>query len=696
MFRGEWQIDGDGVSGWAEAGASGEPVWVELLVNGESMGIAHASLEAGRGGGFWVGLPPVALEEEADIQVRVANTDIFLDQKDARLEEAKPLISEFQLDRGLMISGWALDSAHSDEKLEIRVIYDDRIIASTIAGERRYRPLIGDGHGFSLELPSYLADGASHVISLQDDKGRNLQGSPIRVRSLPKKASQWLADQGRPEKQTVKMVAGLLEAMEERLPGLVTQARYEDWKKAFPVSPPAQRQKAAISILGDAGLLKNQQGIDLRPGGTKPDFYLSPGQAKGLHPYALARMVAEMRKGAALVYADGESGAPLFKPAWDREAFFAQDYLGPFLVTPEVAQAAGIAAGEPDMSLRLRLALAAESLGQIRHLPAPLSQHECAGSPARSQALGRWLAQNLPGASWDEGRVRYSLSARPRVSIIIPTRDHADLLAVCLRSLRQTDWPDYEIVIVDNGSVEEDALTLLKEAEREERVCILRSPGVFNYAHLNNEAALRATGEYLCFLNNDTEALHPEWLAELAAILFQAGEAGGCAGAKLLWPNGLVQHGGVIVGVNQLAAHVGNQWLADEPGYMNRNQFAQQYSAVTAACMLTSRKLFLDSGGYDERRFPVAFNDVDYCLRLASAGKKIFWTPHSRLTHHESASRGRDIQLSARKRSEREAAMFRLAWGYYEDRFYNPNLPLSSASEPFMGLAFPPRPGLAR
>lgn len=699
MYKGEWQIDGEGISGWAMSEESGAPVWVELLVNGESMGIAYANLEAPLGGGFWLGLPAVALEEDADINVRIANTDFFLGGGREAAEDEEPLIGEFQVDRGQMITGWALESAHSDELVEIRAILDDKIIAQTVAGERRYRPLIADGHGFSLELPLDLADGNAHVIKLEDGKGRPLPGSPIRVISPPKRVSQWLKDQKKGEKQNLKMILALLDAMEDRLPGLITQASYEDWKKLFPVEAPARRQKASIAILGNdvLGLLKNQQGIDVRFGEGKPEFYLSPGPVADFHPLALGCMVTEMRNcDAALVYADGEAEGPLFKPAWDREAFFAQDYLGPFLASAEVVRQAELTASDDEITRRIKIVLAAERIGQIRHLPTPLSRHECLNSPERGKALNEWFAQHLPLASWVGGRVEYSCVSKPRISIIIPTRDRADLLDVCLRSLQQTEWPDYEILIVDNGSVEEDALALLSEAESDPRVCVLRHPGIFNYARMNNEAARRAHGEYICFLNNDTEALHPEWLTELAALLMQAGEKGGCAGAKLLWPNGLVQHGGVIVGVHQLAAHVGNQWLEDEPGYMGRNQFAQQYGAVTAACMLTGRKLFLDSGGYDERRFPIAFNDVDYCLRVGEQGRKIFWTPHSRLRHHESASRGKDTLLSGVKRSEREARMFRAVWGHYDDRFYNPNLHLSAVGEPFMGLAFPPRRRIGR
>lgn len=695
MFKGNWQIDGDGVSGWASSDESSAPVWVEMLVDGQPMGIAYANLANEEGGGFWLNLPAPALEGGSEIRVRIANTDYFLEERKNEKIEKPSLVSEFQIDRGNTIGGWAFDSAHSDEKLKIFALLDGQVITETMAAERRYRPAMADGHGFTLTLPPQIADGISHDIYLKDNKGRNLKGSPVRLRILPKSAKNWFEEQKKPDKPALKIIAGMLQTLEERLPGALAQANYEDWKKAFPIEA-ASRQKAVIALPGEkpSSWLKSQNGVEIRINAEKAEYYFSQGAAKSVHPYMLAHLLETMRKTkASLVYADGDGQ---FKPAWNRETFWAQDYLGPFLASAEAVQNADLSGSDDEDTQRVKIALAAERLGKIFHLPMPLSSHELVATAERQQAVARWLNGNLPGISWQDGRIRYEPLIKPRISIIVPTRDRADLLSVCLQGLKQTSWPDYEILIIDNGSEEEDALTLLKRVESEGSARILRRPGVFNYARLNNEAVLEATGEYICFLNNDTQALHPEWLTELAALLTHAGDGGGCVGAKLLWPNNLVQHGGVIVGVNQLAAHVGNRWLEDEPGYMGRNQFAQQYSAVTAACMLTKRDLFLESGGYDERRFPIAFNDADYCLRLREKGKKIFWTPHSRLMHHESASRGKDILTSARHRSEREMAMFRSAWGHYEDPFYNPNLPLSSATEPFMGLAFPPRPRIAR
>jgi GT2 family glycosyltransferase len=285
--------------------------------------------------------------------------------------------------------------------------------------------------------------------------------------------------------------------------------------------------------------------------------------------------------------------------------------------------------------------------------------------------------------------VGFALQEEKRVSIIIPTRDRADLLRVCLESLwHHTSYAHTEIIIVDNASCEAETMALFAQA-REKGARVVEYPHPFNYSAMNNMAAQHATGEVLCFLNNDTEVITPDWLEQMLAILEQPGV--GAVGAKLLWPNNLIQHGGVVVGPHQLAAHVGNQWHTDAPGYMGRAQLVQQWSAVTAACLLTPRQLFLDSGSFDVLNFPVAFNDVDYCLRLRQRGKHVVWTPQARLYHHESASRGSDTRKHDQARNRMEMWNFRDKWGEYADPFYNPNLTLSTVSEPFNGLALPPR-----
>lgn len=703
MISGAWELRGSGISGWARSESGDTPVWLEVLADNEVVGIARADLPEPDDCGFWCALPAAVLADGSEISVRAANTAIFIPKAGATEAPEKEsarngLAGQLALDRGLYIYGWVCDGDRSDLKLSVAAYINDRKVAETVAAERRYRPPEADGHGYSLELPPEYADGDSHTVHLRDERNRELPGSPVRIRSLPQNAATWLKSQKKLDKRQLETVSGLLELMEERLPGAMSLSRYEHWKKAFPPEAPARRSRAFCGLMPgtQAAITGQAQGLDLRRNDSRADFLICAHPETRPHPHALALMYAALKdNGADLVFADSESsaGEPQFKPAWDREAFFARDYLGMFVCTPDLAARAGICAADTPEQTRLKLVLAAGE--NILHLPSVLSRDGAQDAAARKSALATWLQEAVEGAAIRDTGIAWPIRQKPLISVIIPTRDHADLLARCLKSLEQTSWPSYEILIVDNGTTSEEALSLLAGAAAQENTRVLRDEGVFNYARLNNEAVAQARGELICFLNNDTEALHPEWLTELARLLL-AHEEAGAVGARLLWPNGLVQHAGVIVGTHQLAAHAGNSWLWDEPGYMNRNRIAQQYSAVTAACMLTRRDLFLGLGGFDERRFPVAFNDVDYCLRVRARGKKIYWTPESRLAHHESASRGKDSLPSARARSDREISFFRKLWGHYADPFYNPNLSLSALCEPFNGLAFPPRPRDAR
>jgi GT2 family glycosyltransferase len=277
------------------------------------------------------------------------------------------------------------------------------------------------------------------------------------------------------------------------------------------------------------------------------------------------------------------------------------------------------------------------------------------------------------------------------VTFIIPTRDRVNLLSRCISTLQaHTDWPNLEIIVVDNDSVEAKTKTYFRRIEKQ-GVKILSIPGAFNFATLNNQAVDVATGEVIGLINNDIEALHDGWLDEIMSHLLLPGV--GAVGAKLLWPNGMVQHGGVILGVGNVAAHFGNRLADRDWGDHGRNQLLQQVSSVTAACLFLRKDDYLALGGMDGDAFPVAFNDVDLCLKLRKQGKSIIWTPYARLLHAESASRGHEDTPQKRARAEREIEIFRQRWGacLLRDPAYHPSLSLDSHRHAFAGLALPPR-----
>lgn len=698
-FSGGFDLDNTGVFGWARDDSSVEPVWVEILADDESLGCALASNAEPAGCGFWLPLPSFVFEAGCEIRARIANTNEFIGQglKLAGKNMEGDLVGEFFLDRGMCFSGWVADKKNPDAKLQLRAIVDGREAASCVA-DRAAHEINANGHAFILNLPLRVADGKEHIVDIVDSQGRQLPGSPVPVRLYPFSISRWLQSRKKLDEGEKALILRLLHNMEMRVPGILPHADFAAWKKVFPPAIGHDKNKYAWAMRPDGKILPQEQKAARQP---QYILFLRPGEK--LHPASVSLLVEAMEKsGADLAYADGEdaNGEPLLKPAWDRDAFLATDYLGPLLVKKCLADVCGQSGSYS--ALRFKLAMQAESTGGIVHLARPLSvELPVENDESRLKAINVWLEENHPGshAVRQEAapalRISYSLAERPLASILVPTKDHADMLEKCLASLECTAWDNLEIVIMDNGSAQPEALEVMSEAQKRGNVKLLRLPGVFNFAALNNRGAEAASGQLLCFLNNDTEIIHPDWLAEMAALLLSRPD-NGCVGAKLLWPEKLVQHGGVVIGADQLASHVGNDWLDDEPGYMWRNQFAQQYSAVTAACMLTPKSVFEDLGGFDARDFAVNFNDTDYCLRLREAGKRVLWTPFAKLLHHESASRGGDESGAKKARTMREARKFRKRWGLYEDPFYNPCLPLSYVANPFYGLATPPRPWLTR
>jgi GT2 family glycosyltransferase len=285
-------------------------------------------------------------------------------------------------------------------------------------------------------------------------------------------------------------------------------------------------------------------------------------------------------------------------------------------------------------------------------------------------------------------RVRFACpTPQPLVSILIPTRDRADLLGMCLDTLlERSTYSNYEVIIVDNGSVEEKTQQLFARLPKD-RVRILRDDSAFNFSALNNHAARVARGQYLCLMNNDIEILTPDWLEEM--VSFAARQDIGCVGARLWYPDGRLQHGGVVLGIGGIAGHAHKYLPRGQNGYFGRALLHQSYSAVTAACLLLRREVFEQVGGLDEA-LVIAFNDVDFCLRVREAGYRNVWTPYAEMIHHESASRGEEDSPEKIARFGREIAFVEARWGEQlrTDPAYNPNLTLVHED---YSLAWPPR-----
>jgi GT2 family glycosyltransferase len=274
-------------------------------------------------------------------------------------------------------------------------------------------------------------------------------------------------------------------------------------------------------------------------------------------------------------------------------------------------------------------------------------------------------------------RIRYRLSGRPKVSIIIPTRDQPALLQQCLASVfGRSSWRDFEVLVVDNGSIDPRALAVMDDwAGREpERLRVLRLDLPFNFSLLNNRAVATSDGEMLLFLNDDTEVTTPDWLE---ALLEQAQRPSiGAVGPLLLYPSGRVQHGGVMLGPGGVAVHAHQGKDPRTAGYFGRLIAVTNVAAVTGACLMCRRKVFEQVGGFDES-LPVAFNDVDLCLRFLDVGLRNVYTPHARLIHRESESRGYDHADPAKlERLLGAGERMRARWGglIADDPYYSPHL----------------------
>jgi GT2 family glycosyltransferase len=266
----------------------------------------------------------------------------------------------------------------------------------------------------------------------------------------------------------------------------------------------------------------------------------------------------------------------------------------------------------------------------------------------------------------------------PLVSIVIPTRDRKDLLEACINSLdRATGYRNKEIIVLDNDSAEAETKAYFAALSQRSDVRVIPAPGPFNYPRLINLGASQARGELLMTLNNDIEAFEPDWLDEMVSQVSRPDV--GVVGCLLLYPDRSVQHAGVIIGLSGVAGHMYADAAPDDPGYAGRIYVTQDLSAVTGACQLMRRSLFERLGGLDERHLAVAYNDIDFCLRVRAAGLRVIYTPHARLLHHHSASRGSDVRIERLASFTWEREYMRTRWAHvlFDDPFFNPNLSLS-------------------
>ena len=438
------------------------------------------------------------------------------------------------------------------------------------------------------------------------------------------------------------------------------------------------------------------------------EYVLFAGQEIIPEPDALFQMVkAITEKKADMIYTDEDEisadgkhySEPEFKPDFNLFRLRENNYIGQFwAIRKEILEQAGKFDpeydGAQDYDMLLRCSEQAEN---IVHIPKIL---------CHSMKAENLITEEQEKKNWEAGRKaleehyrraevsataeladkkgwyrsHLTISGEPMISVIIPSKDHINDLELCISSIEEkTTWKNYEIIIVENNSVEKETFVYYETLKnRYPNVRILTWKKEFNYSAINNFAVREAQGEYLLFLNNDVEIITENWLEEMLQLCQQKDV--GMVGAKLYYPDDTIQHAGVVIGFGGIAGHCFVQQKRGTTGYCHRIICAQDYSAVTAACMMVKKSAFDAVGGLSEE-LAVAFNDIDFCMKLRKAGYLIVYNPYAELYHYESKSRGLEDTPEKVARFNKEIATFEKKWPEIlknGDPYYNPNLTLKS------------------
>ncbi|MEK6684063.1 MAG: glycosyltransferase family 2 protein [Nitrospirota bacterium] len=459
-------------------------------------------------------------------------------------------------------------------------------------------------------------------------------------------------------------------------------------------------------------LLSKNHGI---AGNTNEALKMAAGEYIGfldhddlLAPFALYEVVKLLNKDLAIefLYSDEDKvvphgkkrHSPHFKPDWSPDTLLSYNYACHFSVISRkvVERIGGVREGydgAQDHDLILRVV---QKTSNVKRIPKILYHWRAAYTSVASDASAKpyaYLAGKkaiteylksqgsdavvLDGKFMGSYRVQYKIRPLQKVSVIIPTKDKVHLLRRCVSSiLSRTAYKSHEILIVDNQSRERETQDFYESIANEEKIKIIHYDKPFNFSAINNFAVRCTDSEYLVFLNNDTEVVSREWLS--AMLEFAQRKDVGAVGAKLVYPNNSIQHGGVIIGIGGVAGHSHKYFPRSSHGYMGRLAIIQNLSAVTAACMMVRREVFEEVGGFDER-LSHAFNDVDLCLKIREKGYLVIYTPYAELYHHESLSRGYEDTPEQKVRFASEIKFMQDRWKSIleaGDPYYNPNLTL--------------------
>ncbi|MBV8642855.1 MAG: glycosyltransferase [Candidatus Eremiobacteraeota bacterium] len=466
---------------------------------------------------------------------------------------------------------------------------------------------------------------------------------------------------------------------------------YDVWSARVLLDDPGDQHVPELRALaGEDGRI-----VLVPPGGDRfgdADFVGALDPYDRLEPHALFELALALQDDADVVYSDedriderGVPGEPWFKPDWSPETLLTRDYAGRLCVMRRalLEEVGGVRDVFETARWYEALLRVTERTGEVVHVAQVLCHRHVRNVVERADlALAVEVALQRRGEaahvrSADAGAdVRFDVPGNERVCVVIPTRDRVDLLGPCIASVfERTAYRDFEVLVVDNGSREGTTLELLAHWERREpdRFRVVRDPAPFNYSRLNNEAARATEAAFLLLLNNDTEVIAPDWME---AMLAQARRPSvGAVGALLLYGDGTVQHGGVVLGILGLAGHAHRYLPGNTAGYHGALELDTNYLAVTGACLMVEKRKYFEVGGLDET-LAVSYNDVDLCLKLRRAGYRNVFVPRAKLYHYESKSRGGDDTPAKVARAMEEVGQIRRRWPAWaaRDPYYNPNL----------------------
>ncbi|OIQ25375.1 glycosyltransferase family 2 protein [uncultured Vibrio sp.] len=415
----------------------------------------------------------------------------------------------------------------------------------------------------------------------------------------------------------------------------------------------------------------------------KESFYISLTGTGRLHRHALRAISYRLASHSVseVIYLDhdeiGEQNlrvSPSFKPRWNPDLFYSSDYISNAVAIKAtlINQIGGLSSNY-GKALRYELLIRCTFHTEyIEHLPYVLFHQQslntlfnnCNGFAKRALAthLLPYGIDVLDGKLNGTFHVNWPLPKDiPFASIIIPTRNGKELVKQCIESIyKKTSYTNFEIILVDNQSDDCNAIEYFQQLAEQEKVRLLNYDRPFNYSAINNFAVREAKGEIIVLLNNDIEVISANWLDEMVRQVSR--KEIGCVGAMLYYPDNTIQHAGVVLGLGRCAGHSHKHYQRGDCGYMNRLKVVQNYSAVTAACLGVRKSVYQQVRGLNEQDLTVAFNDVDFCIKVRNAGYRNLWSPYIEMFHHESISRGAEDTPEKKKRAKAEIAYMQETW----------------------------------